>query len=184
MRKAAAASWGLFAVLATWDALTSGAGELAGTLALCALAAAAAAPALQRAGGATSATRLWNWLGRRGNLACAGLLGTSHFFLKSPPGSSLVLSITYAVALLALVELIGWANSTARFREHVSPDAESAWVRAFAARFVPLAALSLGLGAVSVTLAVGLDGTWSALALAVGLVITIVMMARSAAHLA
>jgi hypothetical protein len=184
MRGVAAAAWGLLGLLAAWDLAGSPGGRLSGSAALCALAFASAAPALVRFGGNGIGPRAWTWLSRPSPYAAAALMGLSHFVLKIQPGSSLAISAVFLILLLAFVEAAGWARYTSAFGGHVADGVDSSWGRALASRFVPLFAMSLGLATASLALAAGFDGTWTALALAVGLIVTIVLLAKTAARVA
>ncbi|MFH0815964.1 MAG: hypothetical protein V1934_04010 [Methanobacteriota archaeon] len=185
MRGTTAAAWGLLSALAAWDIASALGGPISDSIALCALAFVAAAPALVRWEVRNALTlRLRNFLGRVAPYASAGLLGASHFVLKDPSGSSLMFSVIYIVALLAFAELARWARYSSGFGENVASGVDSAWSRTFGSRFVPLLALSVGLAMAAVVLAVGLDGTWTALALAVGLIVTMALTARTAARVA
>jgi len=185
MRRTVAAAWGLLAALAVWDVASALDDNLAKSAGICALALAAAAPALVRIGVRNIyAIRIWNFLGRLSPYAAAGLLGISHFILKNQPGGSLIFSVSYLVALLAFAELARWARFSSGFGENVAAGVDSTWARTFGSRFVPLFALSVGLATTAVILAVGFNGTWTALALAVCLIVTIALTARTAARVA
>jgi hypothetical protein len=184
MRPATAAAWGLAAMVAAWDVAASPWSALPRSVAICVVAVLALAPALVRAPWSGFALGLWTRAGRASPYLCAALFGASHFMVKQQPGSAAVLSLAYVAGLIALVEVASWARDTSAPDLAVGDGADSAWARSFASRFVPLATLGVGLGAASIALAVGLNGTWSALALAVGLVTMIVLTARSAARVA
>ncbi len=189
MRAANAASWAVPGVLAAWDLANSPAEKLAGSVGICALAFAAALPALvnltdhwpSRTGFIGFALRAWEWLGKYSPYAGAALLGISHFLFKNQPGSTLVPSVLFLIGLLAFVEVAKWARYTSKFGENVGGGVDGAWAGALASRFVPLTTMAAGLSVTSLALAAGFVGTWSALALAVILIVVVVAMAKTAA---
>jgi hypothetical protein len=183
VRGTVAAAWVILAALAAWDIASALDDNLAKSVALCALA--FVAPALVRIGARNVyAQRLWIFLARLSPYVAAGLLAISHFVLKNQPGGSLIFSVSFMVALLAFAELARWARYSSGFGENVAAGVDLTWARTFGSRFVPLFTLSVGLATTSVVLAVGFEETWTALALAVGLIVTIALTARTAAKVA
>jgi hypothetical protein len=184
VRAAAAASWAALAALAVWDVANSPSDKLAGSISLCALAFAAALPALARIALKGIVLRIWDWAARFSPFVAAASIGLSHFLLKNPPGSALIPSVLFLVGIIAFVELARWARYTARFGDFVAAGVDRSWAEAFASRFVPLTTMAVGLSVASLALAAGFVGTWSALALAVVLITVVVVMARTAAKVA